>query len=91
MKETQNESTITIEDKIYNKSDLPEGSWIIIENINIIQKKMEDLNETLVIHKIAKDCMVDNLLKSVQNITPIDTLDSKDFEEDFNGEMEIEV
>jgi radical SAM superfamily enzyme len=78
MKETQNENTITIEDKIYNKADLPEQAWIILENLEIIQNRMEKIQEDLVIHRISKDAMIDALIGSVSGIQPIDTVDYND-------------
>lgn len=76
MQETQmeqNVQTVTINEKIYNISELSKESLDLINDITLIQNIIKDKNTEIAINNIARETLMQKLILSVEEVLPVGT------------------
>ena len=71
--ETQTVQTVTINENIYNISDLSKEATDLINDITLIQNIIKDKNTEIAINNIARDALMQKLILSVEEVLPVGT------------------
>ncbi len=74
--------TITIQDKIYYRDSLTNNDEIMLKNIEYIQEEIDKVEKTKVISQMARDSIIDKLLKSLSDAEEVVIDSVLEFEDD---------
>lgn len=71
----QENLTVTINNKVYKSEDLSDKAKAIINDIQIIQNKINDKSIEIDIFNLSKDTLMNVLVQETSELTPIEVLE----------------